>query len=184
MMSNRRSTMPVNLSARAFLWIGISVLVASALAQTATDFVFRYAGSDLLQPIVDSWWFSLLNVVTAVFTPLGPLMVAAFFVARLIERGPGIPASAAPRITAAWVFAAGIVFTLFGALVIGSLDGWLTALNADGRTSLALDALYLVVIPARFSLIQLGLALLSASALMKKLEARKPVADHVQAATE
>jgi hypothetical protein len=166
----------VNLSARAFLWIGISLIAGSALAQTALDFVYRYSGSEL-QPIVDSLWFSMLDALRAVFTPLGPLMVAAFFVARLLERESGSADAAAPRITAGWVFAAGITLTLFGVLVNSSLDGWLTTLNAEGRTSLALDALNLVVIPFRFVLLQFGLALFPASALMKKLEARRPAED-------
>jgi hypothetical protein len=175
--------MPVNLSARAFLWIGISLLVASALAQIVVDFVFRFSASNQLQPLVDSLWFSVLVTARSVFTPLGPLMVAAFFVARLIERGSGVPAATAPRISAAWVFAVGVTVTLLGVLVNGSLDDWLTTLNAEGRTSLALDALTIVVVPLRFILLQFGLALLPASALMKKLEARSPVVDLAQAST-
>jgi hypothetical protein len=167
--------MPVNLSARALLWIGISLLLASALAQVVIDFVYRYAGADILQSTVDSWWFGALVVARGLFVPLGPLMIAAFFVAHLMERDPAAAATATVRVTAAWVFTAGLVLTLLGVLIYAYLDGWLATLNSQGRTSLALDALNLVVVPLRTLVLPLGLALLPASVLMKKLEARSPV---------
>jgi hypothetical protein len=176
--------MPVNLSARAFLWIGLALILASALLQVALDLLFRYVGPDTIPSVMDSWWYSVLLPARAVFGPLGPLMLAAFFVARLIERTPGAPASPAPRDTSAWVFTAGVVLTLLGVLIVGSLDGWLTTLNAQGRSSLALDALNVVVVPLRYTVLPLGLALLPTSALMKKLEVRRPVDALVPTPTE
>lgn len=211
--------MPANFSARAFLWIGVSLMAGSALLQAAQDFLFRMAGSDILQSMVNSWWYSVLDVTRALLVPLGPLMLAAFFVARAIEHntdvaGPPVPNTAAPdpavpgtavsgiaisgtavsgtaaphastpRTTAVWVFGAGVVLTLFGVLVAGYLDSWLVALNAQGRTSLALDAVNLVVVPLRTVVLPLGLALLPASALVKKLESRPAVATGARPATE
>ena len=206
--------MPANFSARAFLWIGVSLMAGSALLQAALDFLFRMAGSDILQSMVNSWWYSVLDVTRALLVPLGPLMLAAFFVARAIEHntdvaGPPVPNTAAPdpavpgtavsgtavsgtaalhasapRTTAVWVFGAGVVLTLFGVLVAGYLDSWLVALNAQGRTSLALDAVNLVVVPLRTVVLPLGLALLPASALVKKLESRPAVATGARPATE
>jgi hypothetical protein len=211
--------MPANFSARAFLWIGISLLVGSALLQAALDFLFRMAGSQILQSLVNSWWYSVLDVTRALFVPLGPLMLAAFFVARAIERSseapsavaPGAvatntavpstavpstavpstavpstaaPLASAPRTTAVWVFGAGVALTLFGILVAGSLDSWLIALNAQGRTSLALDAVNLVVVPLRTVVLPLGLALLPAAALVKKIESRHPVTTAAEAPAE
>jgi hypothetical protein len=221
--------MPANFSARAFLWIGISLLVGSALLQAALDFLFRMAGSQILQSLVNSWWYSVLDVTRALFVPLGPLMLAAFFVARAIERSseapsavaPGavatntavpstavpstavpstavpstavpstavpstaVPLASAPRTTAVWVFGAGVALTLFGILVAGSLDSWLIALNAQGRTSLALDAVNLVVVPLRTVVLPLGLALLPAAALVKKIESRHPVTTAAEAPAE
>ena len=206
--------MPANFSARAFLWIGVSLMAGSALLQAAQDFLFRMAGSDILQSMVNSWWYSVLDVTRALLVPLGPLMLAAFFVARAIEHntdvaGPPVPNTAAPdpavpgtavsgtavsgtaalhasapRTTAVWVFGAGVVLTLFGVLVAGYLDSWLVALNAQGRTSLALDAVNLVVVPLRTVVLPLGLALLPASALVKKLESRPAVATGARPASE
>jgi hypothetical protein len=163
--------MPATLSARAFLWIGVSLLAAAVIVQAVLDFVYRNIASDALQDLVNTSWFAGLDITRAVLVPLGPLMFAAFFVARAIERRSVSPASPRPRLTAGWVFGAGVVLTLVGVLVNGALEGWLMDLNARGRTSLALDALNLVVVPLRTLLFPLGLALLPASALMKKLEA-------------
>lgn len=170
--------MPATLSARAFLWIGVALLAAGALSQLALDIVFRTAGASSVENILDSQWYTVLGVIRAVLVPLGPLMFAAFFVAGAIERRStaqaaaqaGAPAAPPPRFGAGWVFGTGVVLTLFGVLVSSSLDGWLIDLNAQGRTSLALDALNLVVVPLRALLFPVGLALLPASALMKKLE--------------
>jgi hypothetical protein len=167
--------MPANFSARAFLWIGIALIVASAILQVAIDLVFGTAGQDELQSLVNSWWFTILSVTRTVIAPLAPLMLAAYFVARLIERSPGPSSRPAHRITALWVFVAGVVFTLLGVLIGVSLDGWLGTLNAQRRTSLALDLLNLVVVPLRGVVFPLGLALLPAAALMKMLESRAPV---------
>lgn len=174
----RLDPMPAALSARTILWISISLLAISTLVQAALDFVYRTADPASLQAMVDSWWFAVLDVTRAVFVPLGPLMLAAFFVARAIERRTAAlagSAAPAPRINAGWVFVVGVALTLFGVLLSGSLDIWLRDLNALGRTSLALDALNLVVVPMRTLLFPLGLALLPASVLMKKLEAPRSV---------
>ncbi|POH62166.1 hypothetical protein C3B61_18320 [Cryobacterium zongtaii] len=173
---HRLDTMPANLSTRSILWIGIGLITASVLVQVGRDLVYRLVATDSLQAVANSWWFGSFDVVFLLVVPLGTLMVAAFFVARLIERVPTVPAQPARRITAAGVFWAGIVFTLVGLLVVASLEGWMGTLAAQGRPSIALDALYFVVSPLRNIVIPLGLALLPASVLMKKLEVRSRTA--------
>jgi len=162
--------MPANLSARSILWIGIGLIAASVLIQVSRDVVSRLLDPDSLQAVANSWWFGSLDAAFLVLVPLGTLMVAAFFVARLIERVPTTPAQKAFRITAAGMFWTATACTLLGLLVVASIDSWMGTLIAQGRPSIALDALYLVVSPIRNIVIPLGLALLPASVLMKKLE--------------
>ena len=154
------------------LWIGIGLIVASAVIQIARDFAFRLVDHNVLQDLINTWWYNSLDLALVISVPLGTMMVAAFFVARLLERGSVTSDEPAPRITAAWVFWTGVILTIFGLLVSVSLSTWLSDLNATGRTSLALDAANLVLTPLRTVIFPLGLALLPASVLMKKLEAR------------
>jgi hypothetical protein len=165
--------MPAHLTARAMLWIGIALLAVSVLSQAALDFIFRSAGSAFLDGMQVSWWYPLYQFVPTVLIPLGTLFLAAFFVANAIERRAALaPASGRrPAITAAWLFWTGLVLTVLGLLVGASLEEWLTGLNAQGRTSIALDALNLVVVPLRMVLVPLGVALLPASVLVKKVQA-------------
>ena len=164
--------MPANLSARAILWIGIGLVAASVLLQLARDFAFRLVDEASLQEVANGWLFGSVPLALALLVPLGSMMIAAFFVARLIERGPGSAARPAGRGTAAGVFWTGVVLTLLGVLVGASLESWLGTLVAQGRPSIALDALNIIVSPLRNVMIPLGLALLAASVLVKKLEVR------------
>ncbi|QYF74616.1 hypothetical protein [Cryobacterium sp. PAMC25264] len=176
--------MPANFSARAILWIGIGLVAASVLIQLTRDLVFRLSDQAVLQTIVNTWWFDSANLAVMLLVPLGTWTVAASFVARLIERGTIAPAHPATRITAAGVFWTGVVLTLAGLLVGASLDSWLSSLVAQGRPSIALDALNLVVSPLRNVIVPLGLALLPASVLMKKLEARVPADESARATAD
>ena len=169
--------MPANLSARAILWIGIGLVAASVLLQLARDVTFRLVDQDSLQDLANnSWLFDSVYLVLTLLVPLGAMLIAVFFVARLIERGTDGAARPADRITAAGVFWTGIVLTLLGLLVGASLESWMGTLVAQGRPSIALDALNIVVSPLRNVMIPLGLALLPASVLMKKLEVRSRTA--------
>lgn len=168
--------MPANLSARAILWIGIGSVAASVLLQLARDVAFRLVDPDSLQDLANGWPFDSVQLALTLFLPLGAMLIAAFFVARLIERGADSAGRPADRVTAAGVFWAGVVLTLLGLLVGASLEGWMGTLVAQGRPSIALDALTLVVSPLRNVLIPLGLALLPASVLMKKLEVARRTA--------
>ncbi|TFC07076.1 hypothetical protein E3O42_01510 [Cryobacterium adonitolivorans] len=165
--------MPANLSARALLWIGVGTIAFSVLCQLAWDVVWRVAG---LGPanLLESWWYPLYVFVPTVLVPLGSMIVAASFVARALERGTeSDSAPERPRtISAAWLFWTGLTLTVLGLVVSAYLQDWLTDLNAAGRTSLALDALNLVVIPLRMIILPLGLALLPAAVLVKKIESR------------
>lgn len=165
--------MPAQLSARAMLWIGITLLVASVVSQAALDFVFRTAGTEFINDLQVSWWYPLFQFVPAVLLPLGAVCTAAFFVGNAVERLPGITPEPGrrPAIPAAWLFWTGLVLIVLGLLVEASLQDWLAGLNAQGRTSLALDALNLVVTPLRMVLTPLGLALPPASVLVKKVRA-------------
>jgi hypothetical protein len=176
--------MPANLSARALLWIGIGLVVASVLLQLARDLVYRVTDPNSLQSLATSWWFESFSVALVLLVPLGTWTVAASFVARLIERGTIAPAHPATRITAAGVFWTGVVLTLAGLLVGASLDSWMSSLVAQGRPSIALDALNLVVSPLRNVIVPLGLALLPASVLMKKLETRVPADESARATAD
>ena len=165
--------MPANFSARAILWIGIGVVAASVLLQLARDVTFRLVDQDSLQDLANnSWLFDSVYLALTLLVPLGAMLIAVSFVARLIERGTESAAGPADRITAAGVFWTGIVLTLLGLLVGASLESWMGTLVAQGRPSIALDALNIVVSPLRNVVIPLGLALLPASVLMKKLEVR------------
>ena len=164
--------MPANISARAVLWIGIGLIAVCVVLQVTRDFVLRLADVNSQQAFVNSWWFGSFQVTLTVLVPLGTLMVAAFFVARLIDRGSWNPDQPEFRITAVWVFWAGVLLTIVGLLVEASLYSWFEDLNSEGRTSLALDALNIIVNPLRALIVPLGLALLPASVLMKKLEVR------------
>jgi len=171
---DRSDTMPANLSARALLWIGIGLVAASILLQLARDLVYRVADQNSLQSLATSWWFESFSIALVLLVPLGTWTIAAFFVARPIERATITPAHPPTRVTAAGVFWTGVVLTLAGLLVGASLDTWMSTLVAQGRPSIALDALNLVVSPLRNVIVPLGLALLPASVLMKKLETRVP----------
>ena len=168
--------MPANLSARAILWIGIGLVAASVLLQLARDVIFRLVDQDSLQDLANSWLFDSVYLALTLLVPLGAMLIAVFFVARLIERGTDGAVRPADRITAAGVFWTGIVLTLLGLLVGASLESWMGTLVAQGRPSIALDALNIVVSPLRNVMIPLGLALLPASVLMKKLEVRSRTA--------
>ena len=176
--------MPANLSARAILWIGIGLVAASVLIQLTRDLVLRLSDQSLLQSLVNTWWFDSANLAVTLLVPLGTWTLATFFVARLIERAAVGPERPAFRITAAGVFWAGVVLTLVGLLVEASLDSWLSTLVAQGRPSIALDALNLVVSPLRNVIVPLGLALLPASVLMKKLETRVPADESARATAD
>ena len=168
--------MPATLSARSILWIGIGLVAASVLLQLVRDVTFRLVDQDSLQDLANGWFFNSASIALTLLVPLGTILIAAFFVARLIERDTGAAARPADRITAAGVFWTGIVLTLLGLVVGASLEGWLGTLVAQGRPSIALDALNIVVSPLRNVLLPLGLALLPASVLMKKLEVRSRTA--------
>ena len=176
--------MPANFSARVILWIGIGMIVASALIQVGRDFLYRFVDADSLQDAANSWWFESFGVALVLLVPLGTLMIAAFFVARQIERGTDAAAQTGLNVTAAGVFWAAVVLTLLGLLIGGSLESWMGTLVAQGRPSIALDALYVVVSPLRNVVVPLGLALLPASVLMKKLEARSRADAVAPAASE
>lgn len=164
--------MPANFSARTILWIGIGLVAASVLLQLARDVTFRLVDQDSLQVLANSWLFDSVYLALTLLVPLGAMLIAVFFVARLVERGTDGAARPTDRITAAGVFWTGIVLTLLGLLVGASLESWMGTLVAQGRPSIALDALNIVVSPLRNVVIPLGLALLAASVLMKKLEVR------------
>jgi len=178
--------MPANLTARTILWIGVILTAVSVLCQAALDFVFRSAGIDVMTAMLDSWWYSLYPFVPTVLLPLGTLLIAAFFVANAVERNV-ILVPTPPRrraIPAAGLFWSGVVLIVLGILVQSSYQDWLTDLTAQGRTSIALDGLNLVVVPLRMVLIPLGIALLPASVLVKKIQSVRspelpavPVAD-------
>lgn len=166
--------MPANLSARALLWIGIGTIAFSVLCQLAMDIVWRVAGAGPVS-LLESWWYPLYQFVPIVLIPLGSMIVAASFVARALERGPESALATERRRTtsAAWLFWTGLVLTVLGLVVSAFLQDWLTDLNAVGRTSLALDALNLVVIPLRMIIVPLGLALLPAAVLVKTIESER-----------
>ena len=164
--------MPANLSARALLWIGIGLIMVSVIGQTTIDLVWRAAGNDWMTGVMSSWWYPLYQLVPTVLIPLGTLLVAVSFVARALEdetRTDPLPNRLGTR--AAWMFWAGLVLTILGLVVGASLQDWLSDLNAQGRTSLALDALNLIVIPLRMVILPLGLALLPSAVLVKKISA-------------
>ncbi|WEO78926.1 hypothetical protein BJQ94_07795 [Cryobacterium sp. SO2] len=169
--------MPANLSARALLWIGIGTMTFSVLCQLALDVTWRVAGTESGNTILESWWYPLFQFVPTVLIPLGSMLIAAFFVAHALERDTSVDSAPERRWTssAAWLFWIGLILTLAGLVVSASLQDWLTDLNAQGRTSLALDALNLVVIPLRTIILPLGLALLPAAVLVRKIESRNPV---------
>ena len=164
--------MPANLSARALLWIGIGVIAVSMISQTTIDLVWRAAGNDWMTGAMSSWWYPFYQLVPTVLIPLGALVVAASFVARALE-GDVRADSTTDRLgtRAAWLFWTGLVLTILGLVVGASLQDWLTDLNAQGRTSLALDVLTLIVIPLRMVILPLGLALLPSAVLVKKISA-------------
>ena len=164
--------MPANLSARALLRIGIGLMAVSVISQTTIDLVWRVAGNDWMTGAMSSWWYPFYQLVPTVLIPLGALVVAASFVARALESDARADsATDRPGTRAAWLFWTGLVLTILGLVVGASLQDWLTDLNAQGRTSLALDALNLIVIPLRMVLLPLGLALLPSAVLVKKISA-------------
>ena len=163
--------MPANLSARAILWLGIGTITFSVLCQLALDVVWRVASTESGNTLLDSWWYPLFQFVPTVLIPLGSMLIAASFVAHALERGPGVDSlpERGRASAAAWLFWIGLILTVLGLVVSASLQDWLTDLNSQGRSSLALDALNLVVIPLRMIILPLGLALLPAAVLVKKV---------------
>lgn len=170
---DRSDTMPATLTARTMLWIGIGLITFSVLCQVIFDVLSRAADFDLINEMIASWWYPLYQFVPTVLIPLGAIFVAAFFVANAIERRMVVDPKPRhrPEVPAVVLFWTGVVLTILGLLVNASLQDWLTDLNAQGRTSLALDALNLMVIPLRMVIVPVGLALLPISVLVKRVQA-------------